>query len=69
MLHDLGAWYWSIYFMVLIYWSMLFFLDQSTSKLDLYSWIVLLIAPLLWPITLPASRWELSRKSRKKICL
>lgn len=69
MLNNLVTWYWSIYFMVLVYWLMLFYLDQSTSKFDFISWIILLIAPLLWPITLPVSSWELSRNSLKNILL
>lgn len=49
--------------MVFIYWFQLFYIDYTTSKLDLLSWSVLLIAPLFWPIILPISSWELSRKS------
>lgn len=69
MLDDFIIWYWTIYLMVFIYWSMIFFLDQSTPKIDFFSWAILLVAPLLWPIVLPLSSWELSRNSLKNILL
>lgn len=69
MLDDFIIWYWTIYLMVFIYWSMIFFLDQSTPKIDFFSWTILLVAPLLWPIVLPLSSWELSRNSLKNILL
>ena len=66
---SIATWYWIIYLMVFIYWFILFYADYSTSKLDLTSWCVLLIAPLFWPIVLPISSWELSRKSLYNILL
>jgi hypothetical protein len=63
------TWYWIICLMVFIYWFILFYTDRHTSKLDLISWCVLLIAPLFWPIVLPISTWELNRKSLKNIML
>ena len=66
---NLVAWYLTIVLMVFIYWLMLFYTDESTSKFDLTSWIVLLIAPWFWPLVLPISSWELSRKSLKNIWL
>ena len=61
---NIVTWYLTISLMVFIYWLMVFYLDRSTSKFDLISWAVLLIAPWFWPIVLPISSWELSRKSR-----
>ncbi len=66
---NIAVWYWTISLMVFIYWSMLFYLDRSTPKTDLISWGVLLIAPLLWPIVLPLSSWELSRNTLKNFYL
>ena len=63
MSENIVTWYWTIYCMVFIYWFMLFRQDESTPNNDLISWIFLLITPLLWPIVLPISSWELSRKA------
>ena len=62
-MNDVLAWYWIITLMVFSYWLLLFTSDSTTSKLDLTSWCFLLIAPLFWPVVLPVSSWELSRKS------
>ncbi len=69
MSENIVSWYWTIYLMVFIYWFLLFYLDSNTSKIDLLSWTILLVAPLLWPIILPLSSWELSRNSLKNILL
>ncbi len=69
MSENIVTWYWTIYLLVFTYWFLLFYLDESTSKLDLLSWGVLLVAPLFWPIVLPLCSWELSRKSLKNILL
>ena len=61
--------YWTIYSMVFIYWLMVFWQDESTPKNDLVSWLFLIIAPLLWPIVLPISSWELSRKAIKNVLI
>ena len=60
-------WYWTIALMVFIYWFTIFLQDTSTLKTDLMSWLVLLIAPLFWPIVLPISSWELNRKYIKNL--
>ena len=65
MLTHIINWYYTIALMVFIYWLIVFLQDSSTSKTDLLSWSVLLIAPLLWPIVLPISSWELNRKYLK----
>ncbi|MEM6612799.1 MAG: hypothetical protein AAF652_11215 [Cyanobacteria bacterium P01_C01_bin.72] len=57
------TWYGIICVLVFGYWFLLFYTDESTSKLDPTSWFVLLVAPFFWPIVLPISSWELSRKS------
>ncbi len=69
MSENIVTCYLSIALMVFIYWFMMFYLDRSTSNFDLLSWMVLLIAPLFWPIVLPISSWELSRNSLKNILL
>lgn len=66
MSENIVAWYWIVTLMVLIYWFMLFYQDQSTPINDLKSWFFLFIAALFWPITLPIARWELSQKASKK---
>jgi hypothetical protein len=40
-----------------------FFLDSTTDKNDLTSWLALLIILFFWPILLPISSWELTKKS------
>ncbi len=42
-----------------------FFQDSTTAKTDRASWIVLILASLLWPITLPISILELKMKHHK----
>ena len=69
MFATIVSWYWTIALMVFFYWLMCFYLDRTTSKFDLISWIVILIGPLFWPIILPLSSWELSHKSKKDILL
>ena len=64
---DIIKWYWTIALMVFIYWLMLFSEDTSTSKIDPVSWLVLIVAPLFWPIVLPISSWELNRKYLKNL--
>jgi Na+/proline symporter len=44
-----------------------FLRDKATSKGDIASWIVIAIATLLWPITLPISLKELTPKAIRAI--
>ncbi|MDJ0591504.1 MAG: hypothetical protein QNJ72_16140 [Pleurocapsa sp. MO_226.B13] len=69
MSENIATWYWTIYFLVFTYWFMLFYQDNSTPNNDLISWAFLLIAPLFWPLVLPISSWELSRKAWKNILI
>jgi len=69
MSENLVTWYFTISLMVFSFWFMLFSQDYSTPKTDLISWIVLLIAPLFWPIVLPISSWELTRKILNNILI
>ena len=69
MSDNIFAWYWTITLMVFVYWLMLFFHDQSTLKNDLTAWAFLLITPFFWPIVLPISSWELSRKALNNISI
>jgi hypothetical protein len=63
MSENIVTWYWAIYWLVFVYGLVLLCQDKSTPNNDLISWAFLLIAPLLWPIVLPISSWELSRKA------
>lgn len=56
-------WYLTVSATVFCYWLGLFFADRSTPKTHLASWLILLIAPLFWPIVLPVSIVELVTKS------
>lgn len=56
-------WYLTVSAAFFFYWLKLFWNDKSTPKSDLFSWIILVIAPLLWPISFPASVLELMTKS------
>ena len=58
-------WYLTVSAAFFFYWLKLFWSDKSTPKSDLISWIILIIAPLLWPISFPASVLELMTKSSK----
>lgn len=69
MSENIFAWYWTIYCMIFVYWWMLFYQDKSTPNNHLVSWAFLIIAPLLWPIVLPISSWELSRKALTNILI
>ena len=40
--------------------------DKSTPKTPFPSWLILLTAPLFWPVVLPASIIELITKSSEK---
>lgn len=56
-------WYLTISVTVFCYWLGLFLADRSTPKNDLASWLILIIAPLFWPIVVPVSIVELITKS------
>ncbi len=59
-------WYLSVSATVFCYWLGLFFADKSTPKTHVQSWLILLIAPLFWPIVVPASIMELLSKSSSR---
>lgn len=59
-------WYLTVSATVCFYWLTLFMADKSTPKNDFASWIIILIAPLFWPIVLPVSAIELITKSAAK---
>lgn len=69
MSENIVTWYQTISLMLFVYWFMLFYQDQSTPKNDFTSWAFLLITPWFWPIVLPISSWELSRKALKNILI
>lgn len=56
-------WYLTISVTVFCYWLGLFLADKSTPKTHLASWLIILIAPLFWPIVLPMSIVELATKA------
>ena len=66
---NIATGYWTICLMVFVYWLLLFLEDESTPNNHLVSWVFLIIAPLLWPVVLPISSWELSRKALKNILI
>jgi hypothetical protein len=47
------------------FWLLLFWKDTSTPKTHVTSWLIILIAPWFWPIVIPLSIAELSRKLSK----
>ncbi len=59
-------WYITVASAVFVYWLGLFIADTSTPKNHVDSWLVLLIAPWFWPIVVPMSILELTRKASKK---
>lgn len=69
MSNNIVTLYWAIYCIVVVYWWMLFNLDESTSKTHFLSWLFILVAPLFWPIILPISSWELSQKALNNILI
>ena len=58
-------WYLTVSATVSCYWLALFMADKSTPKTHIASWLIVLIAPLFWPIVLPVSIVELLTKSSK----
>ena len=55
-------WYLTVSATVFCYWFILFLTDRSTPNNHLASWLILIIAPLLWPVVLPISIVELITK-------
>ena len=55
-------WYLSIASLVFVYWFSFFLADRETKKDHLMSWVVLIIASLLWPLTVPGAMMELASK-------
>ena len=51
--------YFSIALIVFLVWFKSFWNDTSTAKNDLISWIALVIGPLVWPVVLPVSIWQI----------
>ena len=66
MFHNIYFCYFTMAATVFCVWLLLFLLDKTTPKNHFISWLVLLIAPLFWPIVLPLSIKELIIKARKK---
>ena len=59
-------WYLTIASAIFVYWLGAFMADTSTPKNHLDSWLILLIASLSWPLAVPMSILELTRKASKK---
>ena len=66
MFHNIYSCYLTMATVVFVVWFCLFLLDETTPKNHFISWLVLLIAPLFWPIVVPLSIKELIVKARKK---
>jgi polyferredoxin len=54
--------YFSIALIVFLVWFIVFWNDTSTSKKDLLSWVALLLGPLVWPVVLPLSLFQIASK-------
>ena len=54
--------YFSIALIVFFVWFKSFWKDTATSKKDLISWIALVIGPLVWPVVLPLSLFQMVSK-------
>ncbi len=54
--------YFSITLIVFLVWFKSFWNDTATSKKDLISWIALVIGPLVWPVVVPLSIWQITSK-------
>ena len=54
--------YFSIALIVFVVWFIVFWNDTSTSKKDLLSWVALLLGPLVWPVVLPLSLFQMVSK-------
>ncbi len=63
MWNNITNWYLTIALMVFCFWTIMFFQDNTTPKDHQLSWLILLIAPLFWPIVLPICTWELTSKA------
>jgi hypothetical protein len=57
-------WYISGGLILFCYWLAFFLSDRTTPKTHLMSWIVLLVASLLWPISAPLAILELLGKTQ-----
>lgn len=55
--------YFSIALIVFLVWFKSFWNDTATAKNDLISWIALVIGPLVWPVVLPVSIWQITSKN------
>ncbi len=64
MINNLFLGYGIISLILFCFWLSLFLRDATTPKTDKTSWLVLLIAPLFWPLVLPIAIWELIHKSK-----
>lgn len=49
-----------------VFWLTAFMLDSHTPNTDMYSWLLLFVAVVFWPITVPLSCLELLGKHTKK---
>lgn len=45
-------------------WLILFLRDEETPKTDIASWVVLVVASICWPISVPLSFIELRKKMK-----
>ena len=59
-------WYFSGAVIFFCYWLMFFLKDKTTPKSHLISWIVLIIAAVIWPLSAPLAIIELINKVKQK---
>lgn len=67
MLQNALVCYLTIALAVFKVWLEAFWSDATTPKTNCISWATLMLAPLLWPIVLPLSNFELATKMSSTI--
>ncbi len=59
-------WYLSGTIIFFCYWLVFFLKDKTTSNSHLASWVVLIIAAAIWPLSAPLAMIELINKAKQK---
>lgn len=65
-IETLFMFYFKLSALVFLFYWLVFMFDQTTSKKDLLSWIVLILIALTFPISIPLSIFELCSKLLNK---
>ena len=59
-------WYLSGSIIFFCYWLVFFLKDKTTPNSHLISWVVLIIAAAIWPLSAPLAMIELINKAKQK---